>query len=882
MSEWQMYDWRPWIATLVLTTGLAVPFGSARAEDAAASDEAPTSSEPDAGARKRREGAIEEITVTARKRDENLQSTPISVLAFSADELESRQVTRITDIGEAVPNLKLDTSNGSNNSTRIYIRGVGQDDGRSNVDPGVGLYVDGVYIPRLTGSVVSTLDVEAIEVLRGPQGTLFGKNTVGGVVSLRTAKPGPEMGGRAQVRAGNFGLFESQGTLNLPLIEDLLLSRVTFETQTDEGYLRNRTKDSRTGDNKLLKGRVQLRFLPTETTSFDVSYEQTIENEKNPTPECRIGNPFAPGRFLTDNFAVGPNGERFTGSCSDARGDGSELTSGTDFEQKNDLETQFLIADLSWELGDSLTFKSLSSWRRVDTRLSNVDLDATAVDGFGVAADKDSNDALSQELQLTGKALGDRLTYTTGFYWFEERGHGSNRLSALSNVLAAIRNGTTDQLLFAGSEQVIPGGLSFAAVDNRLVPVDPNDPTGEMRPSKALTDAVLGLNGRGTSRFETSSLAGFLEGTLDITDQLSFTAGVRYTAERKERQGKTIPLPDASMFASRPDRGMNTLGLAVNDRFGKWTPRFTFEYQATDTVFMYAGYSRGFKSGGFNTTVLSPVPRQINGPLDDAGKFDEEVLDSYEIGLKTQWLDNRLVVNLAAFYNDYEDIQLTTIQIREDGRPQGNISNVAEATIRGFELDFQYRPFGTLTLSGGAGMTDVDYRDFFARIDTATELRNRGLVNFDTCTALTLDRCDLASFIAASGFVFSPGELPMGDFSDEDRTNTPNFNANLSVDYAFDLGTWGQLLARTTYFVQGDVEYSTFNDDAVRQSKYGLLNGRVAWEMPDGKTVIALFGRNLLNRQYLNGGFSLNDTNGVSTVFRGRPRSYGIEILHRF
>jgi iron complex outermembrane receptor protein len=690
---------------------------------------------------------------------------------------------------------------------------------------------------------------------------------VGGVVSIRTTKPGPELQGRGQVRAGNFGLFETQAMLNVPIVPEKFMARLTLETQTDDGYTRNRIRDTRTGDNKLLKGRAALRFLPTDTTSLDLSYEQTVENEKTPTPECRIGNPFAPGRFLTDSFALGPSGERFVDDCSLARGDDAELTSGVNFETKSDLDTKFLVNDLTWELSDSLSFKSLSSWRRVRTRLTNVDLDATAVDGFGLAADNDEQDTLSQEFQLTGKALKDRLTYTTGLYWFKEKGHGNNRLSALSNVLASIRNGTTDQLLFAGT---FPDGstLSFGQLDALV--------------GGTLTDAVFGLNARNTSRFETQSLAGFFEAVLNVTDKVRATAGVRYSTDRKERQGKTLPLEDAFMFASRPDRGNNTLGLPVTDRFGKWTPRLQLDYQATDSIFAYAGYSRGFKSGGFNTTVLSPVPRQVGGPLDDPGKFEQEVLDAYEIGIKTQWLDNRLVMNFAAFYNDYEDIQLTTIQIREDGRPQGNINNVAEAIIKGVEFEFQFRPIARLTFSGGAGLTDVNYRDFFARVDTATVLRTRPNVNFNTCTGFTPAQCDRNSFIGAAAFVFNPGQLPMADFSDEDRTNTPNFNANFSVDYAFDLGRWGELLARATYFVQGDVEYSTFNDPGVRQSKFGLVNGRLAWEMADGKTVIGVFGRNLLNRQNVNGGFSLNDTNGVSTVFRGRPRTFGIELSRRF
>ncbi len=848
-------------AALVLWTSL--PVTGANAQGAADTSEAQAapgpSSEPVDGA----PAGIEEITVTARKREESLQATPISMIAFDEEELEGRQIVRITDIGEAVANLKLDTGNGSNNQTRIYIRGVGQDDFRDNVDPGVGLYVDGVYLPRLTGSVVSTLDVEGIEVLRGPQGTLFGKNTVGGVVSIRTRKPQPEFGGSALLRAGSLGQLDTQATLNVPLIAERAFSRLTFETQTDDGYTRNRTKDSRSGDNKLLKARLALRLLPRDDMTLDLSYEQTKEDEQVPTPECRLGNPFASGRFLSDNLAAGPSSESFVDACVGDRADDSPRTAGADFDQQDDVDTSFATATFSWDLSERVTFRSVSSWRRVDVRTKRADLDATAADAFGIGTLRNQDDALSQELQITGRALDDRLDYTVGAYAFLEKGHSLTRLSALSNLLDAIRAGTTGSFVLRDSV------FTFDLLD-----VD-----------GGLTDAVLGLNGAGTTRFDTRSYAGFAEATYDLTSKLSLTAGARFTTERKERQGKTVPLPDAAQFASRADRAQPTLGVPVSSRFGRWTPRVQLEYQATDRLFGYASYSRGFKSGGFNRSVVSALDRRSGGlrsSPEDPGEFDEEVLDSYEVGLKTQWLDNRLVVNLAGFYNKYRDIQLTTVQIDEDGVPVAQINNVAKAAIYGLELDLIFRPLAQLTVTGGLGLTRSEYRDFTARIDTGTELLRSGRINPETCRDLTPANCDPVSFLNATGFVFAPMNLPMADFSDEDRTNTPNFNANVSVNYILDLGGWGTAAARATYFVQGDVEYATFNDDQVRQSTYGLLNGRIAWELPDGATTISVSGRNLLNRSYVTGGFSLDDTNGVKTAYRSRPRTWSIEVSRRF
>jgi iron complex outermembrane receptor protein len=211
-----------------------------------ANEETPTPEEAssDAARLAKRGGGIEEITVTGRRREERLQSTPLSMVAIPDDELQARQFTDITDVGQAAANVKFDGANGSNSSTRVYIRGVGQDDTRSNVDPGVGIYVDGVYYPRAQGSVISVFDVERIEVLRGPQGMLFGKNTVGGVVQVVTKKPQPDFEGGANLRYGNFGQLETGLSLNVPLVAERAFARFSFNTQTSAARTRSRATET--------------------------------------------------------------------------------------------------------------------------------------------------------------------------------------------------------------------------------------------------------------------------------------------------------------------------------------------------------------------------------------------------------------------------------------------------------------------------------------------------------------------------------------------------------------------------------------------------------------------------------------------------------------
>src|SRR5262245_28055719 len=205
---------------------------------------------------------IEEIVVTGRRREEMIQQTPLSITAFESEDLEARGLTQIDDLGKSVAGLKFDTIPGRSNIASIYIRGVGQVSESDELDPGVALYVDGVYYPRLVGSVIPLLDLERVEVLRGPQGTLFGKNSVGGAIQLITRKPGSELGGRAQVRAGNRDLVETQASIDVPLMAERVFSRVSFTTATDDGFVTNVLDGEKTGDNKLLAGRAALRILP--------------------------------------------------------------------------------------------------------------------------------------------------------------------------------------------------------------------------------------------------------------------------------------------------------------------------------------------------------------------------------------------------------------------------------------------------------------------------------------------------------------------------------------------------------------------------------------------------------------------------------------------
>ena len=299
---------------------------SADSSDASEAKPAPAQNE------KKQQIGIEEITVTARKREENLQSTPVSVSAFSAEDLKDNDVRRLNEITRTVPNLQFDNAIGTANSARIYLRGVGTGDPISSRDPGVGLYLDGAYLPRQQSSLLTLSDLERVEVLRGPQGTLFGKNTIGGAINIVSKKPdiGGDFGADTEFRAGNFGRFDSRVSFDIPLVDEKAAARLSLATATRDTVVRNKGTGPDLQDDKLLAGRFQFRWEPTDDLSFNLSYDQSKENRKPQGGKCVLVNTRAsgitqsttPGATLGFPVPFGALGPGFSEQGVDRNGNG--------------------------------------------------------------------------------------------------------------------------------------------------------------------------------------------------------------------------------------------------------------------------------------------------------------------------------------------------------------------------------------------------------------------------------------------------------------------------------------------------------------------------------------------------------------------------------
>jgi iron complex outermembrane receptor protein len=859
----------------------------------------------------------------------------VAISAFSAEDLKQNDVRRLNELTRSVPNLQFDNAIGTANSARIYLRGVGTGDPISSRDPGVGIYVDGAYLPRQQSSLLTLSDIERVEVLRGPQGTLFGKKTIGGAISITSKKPdiGGDFGADTEFRAGNFGRFDSRISFDIPLVDEKAAARVSFATATRDTVVKNKGTGPDLQDDKLLAGRIQLRFEPTDSLSFNFSYDQSRENRKPQGGKCVVVNRKGStpttaggnnemgmdrnGNGVIENAAaalafstvvgsqlaqqgalLGPQGSagtnannRFFNSCAqDGVRDNRSVASNVSF-YGDSLRTRGSIGNIELQLSDNLTLKSITGYRHNDT-LTRGDLDYTELNLLDATSEAGGGrqSSISQELQLVGSALDDKFNYVVGGFAFHEnnydRSYGGvatktnllfsgNQQSATQTRLNSLNQGsatsqfrgrfltdTATQNAYRNSVFTTDGGA------DRLVTQADIDATNAARavvepliqqamalnstltaaaataqviaqlnmdPANAATvgafNRLYALPGAMTQvvlKTRNTSFAAFTQGTYDITDKLSATAGLRFTAEKKFVDNEIIAFKSGVIGGNARQEGEVDFAFARSARFTDFSPMANLSYQATDDMFFYATYSKAFKSGGFNGRAnVAALTNEI----------DDEELTAYEVGFKTKWLDNRLVINGAAYLNRYKSIQLT---IPAGGANQAviQILNVGKNDIKGSELEIVAIPLAGLQLTASGGIIAARYTEF----DDPTSSRA----------------------------------------NDRDLPASPTYTYNLGAAYEFPLGSLGDLRLRTEWAARGNSATDVVNTKELDRSKSGELSAGITLALADGVTEVGLFGKNLLNREYFINGVSLDASLGHAYRFYNEPRQYGIELRRSF
>jgi len=604
---------------------------------------------------------LDDVIVTARRTEESAQRTPLAVSAFSGETLAREGAKDVTDLQGAVPNLNIVQGRGSSNATNIYIRGVGQPDALQTFDPAVGVYVDDIYYSRIRGTQFDLLDLQRVEVLRGPQGTLYGKNTIGGALKLvsRTPDTGPYLNVSGTYGDYNERTIRVSGAL--PLSDAWAVGGAVISSQRD-GYVTDPVTGAEYNDKDTLGARLTAAYTPSDTFRFDLSADYSRDDAG-----MTVGRALAP-LIRTDLVTGLPTVLQPAPAAGSEYNYRTRTTPG--LPNSTELEHSGVSAAATWTLSDALTLKSITGVRKLEYA-DYIDIDASQFELGDVLVAVDQNQ-ISQEFQLAYDN-GGPITAVGGVYWLKE-GIKSHQEAYGDDIYTA-----------AG----LPVGFT-RFIDDDL---------------------------------DTESYAAYANVSWRVTDALRLSGGLRYTRESKDYYRTTttdwtipilgVPVLDA-IFA--PFRADPTFAFTVSNDWEDVSPMISADYQITPDAMVYGRISKGFKSGGFNGRANNPGEQQ---------PYDPETVLSYEVGAKTSWFDNRLRANVAAFYNNYEDFQARVSDcVPNPASPGGacvialTVLNAGQLDISGAELELVARPIPALTLDAQIGYLDASYGEFIERRGT--------------------------------------------------------------------------------------------------------------------------------------------------------------------
>jgi iron complex outermembrane receptor protein len=593
-----------------------------------------------------------EIVVSARRREERLIDVPVAVSAFGQADLQRFQAVDLSGLQAAAPNVNIVQGRGSAASANIFIRGLGQPDALQTFDPAVGIYVDGVYLSRIQGALLNLFDVERIEVLRGPQGTLYGKNTTGGAISIVSRKPDLNtVKAEASALYGSYNQVVLNGYVSAPLAGDRVALSLAGQWDKRDGLVTDPLTNRRYNDRDSLTFRGILRAKPTEALEILVSGDYNRQRNA-----LTLGYPTAP--LLQTDFALGavqlvpaaPYGAyNFRASTSFRGNEGQRL------------DHWGVNLTANWALTDTLTLTSITSWRKLDPKLF-VDIDASQAELGDVYVGIDQRQ-FSQEVQL--KWSGDRFSGVVGLFYLNE------------NVRSHQEAYADDLFAFAGTP------LTFL----RTIDDEQN----------------------------TKSYAVFGQASYKFTDRLSLTAGLRYTHEERTYDRFTTTasnLPGLNGLAfSFPGSLPAPFNADNKAEYDAWTPSLTLAFKPGENSQIYASASRGFKAGGFNGRAngLADLTQVVNGVPTLVTRFDPETVWTYEGGAKASFLDGRVYLAGTVFYSDFRDFQA---RVGGGAVAAFPVLNAGRMSIWGAELEAVVKPTAMWTVRTSLGWLDATYDEF--------------------------------------------------------------------------------------------------------------------------------------------------------------------------
>lgn len=744
---------------------------------------------------------LEEVIVTAQKREQSLQDVPIAVSAFSAQDLANSGAATLNELEKSSPNTTLQVSRGSSSTLSAFIRGVGQQDPLWGFEPGVGIYVDDVYYARPQGAVLDVFDVERIEILRGPQGTLYGKNTIGGAIKYVSRRMTGDFEGYIKTAIGSFHQQDINIGAQVPIIEDVLYVGGAIASFNRDGYgtFLNGTGNGRENFNKeVITGRISVEYSPTDSLFIRLAYD-TTQDDSNAVGgfdlTAQTGHKF-------DSFAVANNADQ------EVESSGGSLT-------------------VDWELSDSISIKSITAVRdgTTDSPIDFDVYDSADLDVYAIYADEQ----FSQEFQVNWSA--DNFAFVGGIYYFDGEASGAFNAPFAGGAATLVTNGNVETV-----SKSLYADLTYDFTDS--------------------ISAYVG--GRYTSDKKTAEIfngtAGAGEGCLVLGNCPLVVGGINTT---RINSSNGIIDSNGDALVVQGD---------LNETYNEFSPRIGINFKISDSAMVYAGYSEGFKSGGFDMRANE----RINPGIVDG--YNPETVDSFELGTKTELFENRIRLNAALFYMDYTDIQTIVPQTGDlcdnstiqngagcTGNPDGQadtsanaVLNIGDATIQGVEIESIVQITESVSINFAVGYIDTEINEYLISDPT-------GGIN---------DKIDVAD--------------------QRDIQNTPEWNGQLKLAYDNDIEGFGYLHASISASFRD--EKQIFEQPSVLDAdQYTLLDASVAWESESEHWNVALHAKNITNETYRVSGYTFPATatgvfglNGIATAYHGAPRTFTLSAGYKF
>ena len=725
-----------------------------------------------------------DIIVTARRTSERLQDIPLAITAITGHDLDRQSISELRQLSSVSPSLNIKEHSNNPQGMLVSLRGQTQAGILLTTDSSVGVCVDGVNVARSNGLRGALVDLARVEVLRGPQGTLYGRNTTGGAVSIITNAPTDRFEGSVKVGFGNYDAANVVGVLNVPLNEQVT-SRFVVQKSTRDGFGHDGlNKPASDDDSTYVRGKLRgdwggFRALLSADygkmkQGGGIYYLSGINPGNSLAVNqiaAELGLPLLPSSSAA--YLVGAPAT--AAAVEQARDALVAATTGSHYDNQGDTPSfahykgWSASLDMELDLSDDIKVRSISGFRHY-LRQNNMDYDGTAY-WLGSAQFKSKADFFSEEFQILGK-IG-RLDFVTGAYYSNENGYESGYTITAPQVLA---------------------------------------------------DGITWPNGDVTNK----NVSIFGQVNYKITDSLTFTGGARYSKESKKvisfnRTGSGCSIPTVLLDAP----GQCRATLRKKDSDPSWLA--SLDYKLSRDFMVYAKFARGFRAGGINMRGARSV--QSFAP------FNPETITEYEVGTKISTLNKALQLNIAAYHDDYKDVQRTITTLIPGGGTTTTVSNAAQSTIKGIDFEATLRPVSALQFSAVLGYVDAKY-DYF--VDAT------------------------------------------GDRTNEDWP-TPKWSYSFSARYDANLPI-GLLSLQADYQGQGrqNLYPGAARPIETTQSAYGLLNGRISLDLNDGKYQVAVFGRNILDKEYASGAQAFDKSLGYNIKYLGAPRTYGIELKAEF